>query len=136
MSKKSFDMHIPAYKRAAKELSSNHEQLTAYESKGHFVALAGPGSGKTKVLTTKLARIMSEDVEDPRGVACMTYSSECARELKRRIAKLGILSSRRTFIGTVHSFCFQHIVRPFAHLGGLQIANPICVATSDQKKSA
>ncbi len=77
---------------------------------------------------------MSEDIEDPRGVACMTYSSECARELKRRIAKLGILSSRRTFIGTVHSFCFQHIVRPFAHLGGLQIANPICVATSDQKK--
>ena len=128
-------MHIPAYRLAAKELASNREQLTAYESKGHFVALAGPGSGKTKVLTTKLARMMHEDIDDPRGIACVTYSNECARELKRRLAKLGLRPNRRIFVGTVHSFCFQHIVRPFALLGGLKIANPIEVVTDIRRKN-
>lgn len=127
-------MTIAPYQVAAQSLVSNDEQWLAYESDGHFVALAGPGSGKTKVLTTKLARIVNEDVEEPRGIACVTYSNECARELKRRLAELSVRPSRRVFIGTVHSFCFQHIVRPFAHLGGLKIPNPIKVATNDQKK--
>lgn len=121
------------YQVAAEQLASNEEQWTAYESTGNFVALAGPGSGKTKVLTTKLARIANEDVEDPRGVACVTYSNECARELKRRLATLGVKPSRRVFVGTVHSFCFQHIVHPFAELGGLGVKKPIRVATHDEQ---
>jgi ATP-dependent DNA helicase UvrD/PcrA len=129
MSWGSCDMHIPAYKLAADELSSNGEQCAAYNSKEHFVVLAGPGSGKTKVLTTKLAQILTEDVEVPRGVACVTYSNECARELKRRLAKLGVRPDRRAFVGTVHSFCFQHVVVPFANLSGMNIAEPVRVAT-------
>jgi DNA helicase-2/ATP-dependent DNA helicase PcrA len=38
------------------------------------VVLAGPGSGKTKTLTIKMARILAEDVQEPRGVACITYN--------------------------------------------------------------
>lgn len=121
------------YKKAAEELSANKEQWSAYDSTGHFVVLAGPGSGKTKVLTTKLARILHEDVQNPRGVACVTYSNECARELKRRLSKLCIKPDRRVFVGTVHSFCFQNVVVPFARLGGLKIANPIRVATDSEK---
>lgn len=121
------------YRKAAEELSENKEQWTAYESTGNFVVLAGPGSGKTKVLTTKLARILHEDVAYPRGVACVTYSNECARELKRRLCKLGITPDRRVFVGTVHSFCFQNVVVPYARLGDLQIASPIRVATTTEK---
>ncbi len=125
----------PLYLKAAQELSSNNEQWKAYESTGHFIVLAGPGSGKTKVLTTKLARIFYEDIEAPRGIACVTYSNECARELKRRLHRLGINPNRRVFVGTVHSFCFQNVVVPFAKLGGLEIATPIRVATqSEQNK--
>lgn len=121
------------YVKAAEELSGNKEQWTAYESPGHFVVLAGPGSGKTKVLTTKFARMLHEDISAPRGVACVTYSNECARELKRRLSRLAVKSDHRTFVGTVHSFCFQHVVVPFAQLGGLKIANPIRVATDSEK---
>lgn len=121
------------YRKAADELSGNKEQWTAYESTGHFVVLAGPGSGKTKVLTTKFARMLHEDVSAPRGVACVTYSNECARELKRRLSRLAVKPDHRTFIGTVHSFCFQHVVVPFAQLGGLKIAHPIRVATDSEK---
>lgn len=133
MSPNGSDRYRLPYRKAAEELSGNEEQWTAYESTGHFVVLAGPGSGKTKVLTTKLARMLHEDVVAPRGVACVTYSNECARELERRLARLAVTTDRRTFVGTVHSFCFQHVVVPFAQLGGLKIANPIRVATDSEK---
>ena len=80
---------LPPYLTAAEELRRNSEQWKAYESKGHCVVLAGPGSGKTKVLTVKLARLLAEDVAPPRGIACLTYNNECARELVRRLARLG-----------------------------------------------
>lgn len=127
------DRYRLPYRKAAEELSRNEEQWIAYESTGHFVVLAGPGSGKTKVLTTKFARMLHEDVAAPRGVACVTYSNECARELKRRLSRLAVTPNHRTFVGTVHSFCFQHVVIPFAQLGGLKIANPIRVATDSEK---
>lgn len=133
MSPSGSDRYRLPYKKAAEELSGNEEQWTAYESTGHFVVLAGPGSGKTKVLTTKFARMLHEDVTAPRGVACVTYSNECARELKRRLSRLAVQPDHRTFIGTVHSFCFQHVVVPFGHLGGLKIAHPIRVATDSEK---
>jgi DNA helicase II / ATP-dependent DNA helicase PcrA len=133
MSPSGSDRYRLPYRKAAEELSGNDEQWTAYKSTGHFIVLAGPGSGKTKVLTTKFARMLHEDVIAPRGVACVTYSNECARELKRRLSRLGVKPDHRTFVGTVHSFCFQHVVVPFAHLGGLRIANPIRVATDSEK---
>lgn len=133
MSPNGSDRYRLPYRKAAEELSGNGEQWTAYESTGHFVVLAGPGSGKTKVLTTKFARMLHEDVMAPRGVACVTYSNECARELKRRLSRLAVKPNHRTFVGTVHSFCFQHVVVPFAQLGGLNIANPIRVATDSEK---
>jgi DNA helicase-2/ATP-dependent DNA helicase PcrA len=82
--------------------------------KGHCVVLAGPGSGKTKTLTTAMARALVEDVVDPRGVACITYNNECAIELETRLAKLGVMSSDRTFIGTVHSFALTQVIQPYA----------------------
>ena len=75
------------YLKAAEQLRKNSEQWRAYESQGNCVLLAGPGSGKTKTLTVKLARILAEDVSPPRGVACITYSNECVRELERRLAR-------------------------------------------------
>lgn len=133
MSPSGSDPYRLPFRKAAEELSDNEEQWAAYESSGHFVVLAGPGSGKTKVLTTKFARMLHEDVKAPRGVACVTYSNECARELKRRLSRLAVNPDQRTFVGTVHSFCLQHVVVPFAKLGGLNIANPIRVATDSER---
>ena len=66
---------------AIEEISANPEQLGAARETGHCVVLAGPGSGKTKTLTTAMARTLAEDVVEPRGVACITYNNECAIEL-------------------------------------------------------
>lgn len=128
-------MHT-AYLRAAEELRANPGQWAAYESAGHCVVLAGPGSGKTKTLTIKLARMLAEDVRHPRGIACITYSNECARELRRRLRALGIVASDYFFIGTIHAFSLKHIVSPFASTAGLEIPQPIKVATQEEQKSA
>lgn len=61
-----------ALARALADLASNPEQAAAVQERGHCVVLAGPGSGKTKTLTTAMARCLVEDVVDPRGVACIS----------------------------------------------------------------
>lgn len=98
--------------------------------------LAGPGSGKTKTLTIKLARMLSEDIEEPRGAACITYNNECARELETRLDGLGVEAGRRVFIGTVHSFSLTQIVMPYAKSAGLGLPDGFRVATQYEQRGA
>jgi DNA helicase-2/ATP-dependent DNA helicase PcrA len=124
------------YLRAAEELRGNAGQWAAYESTAHCVMLAGPGSGKTKTLTIKLARMLSEDVEEPRGIACITYNNECARELEQRLDALGVEPGGRVFIGTVHSFSLTQIVLPYAKTAGLGLPDKVGVAMRQQTRAA
>jgi len=125
----------PKYLQAALQLRDNPGQWTAYESTGNCCVQAGPGSGKTKTLVTKLARVMAKDVQSPRGVACITFSNEAARELIRRLRQLGLEQSPRLFVGTVHSFCLLHLLLPFAQLAGLELPYPLKVATESEAAS-
>ncbi|MBI6601187.1 MULTISPECIES: ATP-dependent helicase [Pseudomonas] len=118
-----------AYLAQAADLAGNPGQQAAYDSQGHCVVLAGPGSGKTKTLVLKLARILAEDVRAPRGAACITYSQECARELTRRLEGLGLREAPNLFIGTVHGFCLRHLLMPYGRLAKLPIPFPLAVAT-------
>ena len=123
------------YKKAAEELRENPGQWKAYESRGNCVMLAGPGSGKTKTLTIKMARMLAEDVRPPSGIACITYSTECARELQRRLARLGIEEGANVFIGTVHAFCLKNVILPFGKLSDLGLATDFAVASvGDQER--
>ena len=121
-----------AYLAQACDLAGNTGQQAAYNSTGHCVVLAGPGSGKTKTLVLKLARIMAEDVRAPRGAACITYSQECARELTRRLERLGLREASNLFIGTVHGFCLRHLLMPYGRLADLPMPFPLAVATTRQ----
>jgi DNA helicase II / ATP-dependent DNA helicase PcrA len=122
--------------RALADLSKNAEQREAVQQVGHCVVLAGPGSGKTKTLTTAMARTLSQDVIDPRGVACITYNNECAIELESRLARFGIASAERTFIGTVHSFALTQVITPYVRcVPGLLDGN-FRVATAAECRAA
>jgi superfamily I DNA/RNA helicase len=125
-----------SYLLAAQSLRTNAGQWAAYESHGHCVVLAGPGSGKTKTLTIKMARLLAEDVAEPRGVACITFNNECARELEVRLSDLGVEPSRRIFIGTVHSFFLTQIILPYARVARLGLPNDFHVATKSERSRA
>ncbi|MFZ5693954.1 MAG: ATP-dependent helicase [Pseudomonadota bacterium] len=124
------------YLRAAEDLRGNAGQWEAYESEGHCVVLAGPGSGKTKTLTIKLARLLFEEIEEPRGLACITYNNETARELETRLYALGVEPGRRVFIGTVHSFSLTQIILPYAKTAKLGLPDEFSVATKYQQRAA
>lgn len=80
---------------AAELLRNNPGQWKAYNSTGNCVILAGPGSGKTHTLSIKLARVLAEDIHPPRNIACITYNNSAARELKKRLSRLGVEDGRR-----------------------------------------
>jgi DNA helicase-2/ATP-dependent DNA helicase PcrA len=95
----------------------NNEQRKAVLERGCSVVLAGPGSGKTATLVLKVAHLLQGEVSPPRGLACVTYNREAAKEFRNRLGELGIRGSNyRPFMGTVHGFCLNCVLRPFAKL--------------------
>ncbi len=123
-----------AYRRAVEQLRGNPGQWQALNADGHCVVLAGPGSGKTKTLTTKIAKLLIESIRKPRGLACITYNTECARELKARLERLGIYESDNVFVGTVHSFCLKKIVIPYATLAEIDLPADFRVASTNEQE--
>ena len=77
---------------------------------GPMLILAGAGSGKTRVITRRVAYLISQGAS-PRSVLAITFTNKAAGEMKRRIESLGI--SRGAVVGTFHSFCFR-LLREFA----------------------
>jgi DNA helicase-2/ATP-dependent DNA helicase PcrA len=106
----------------------NEEQQKAVRAEGNIAVLAGPGSGKTATLVIKIAHLLLEKVVPPSGLACITYNNDAVREFRARLAELGIRARRGLFLGTVHSFCLNCIVRPYAALVDPRFKKGITVA--------
>jgi DNA helicase-2/ATP-dependent DNA helicase PcrA len=110
---------------AREELATNERQWQAFTTEGHCVVLAPPGSGKTKLLTTRLANDLVTRIKRPHGAACITLTNAAADELDRRLDVLGTDRRSTLFVGTVHSFALIRIVLPFAAAGGYpEFSNP------------
>jgi len=123
------------YLKKLQEISKDKQQRDAYDASGNTVVIAGPGSGKTTVLTLKVMRLLEESIVPPRGLACLTYSTEAAREFKGRLLKLGLNKRVNAFLGTVHSFCLSEVLTPFAKLyPQYQIPYPIKIISECDKK--
>ncbi|MFC0215045.1 ATP-dependent helicase [Paenibacillus chartarius] len=104
------------YEKKLKQIKQDEQQYDAFRSLENTVVLAGPGSGKTTVLTLKIMMLLSEVIKPPRGLACLTYSNEAAKEFKKRLKILGYKERGNVFLGTVHSFCIAEVITKFAHL--------------------
>ncbi len=97
----------------------NDEQLKpVLETEGAVLVLAGAGSGKTRVLTSRIAYIISEGKADLSGILAITFTNKAAGEMKERLqAILGEGDSK--WICTIHSMCVK-ILRQFADRAGLK----------------
>jgi DNA helicase-2/ATP-dependent DNA helicase PcrA len=118
------------YNEWVQQLKEDQQQKTAFERTTHTVVIAGPGSGKTRVLALKIAQLLRDEIEPPRGIACLTYTRNMAKELENRLYSLGISDRPNVVINTVHGFCLGQILIPFADLYDLLLPKPIRIAPS------
>ncbi len=84
----------------------NKEQREAVETiKGPLLILAGAGSGKTKVLTTRIAYLVQSGVR-PKDILAVTFTNKAAKEMKERLGKiLGENTVKYMWVGTFHGIC-------------------------------
>ncbi len=71
----------------------------------HALILAGAGSGKTCVLTTRIAWLMSTSQVGPHGVLAVTFTNKAAKEMTARLSSLVPINTRGMWIGTFHGLC-------------------------------
>ena len=114
------------------ELKRNRRQWQAFNVRSHSVVLAPPGSGKTKLLTTRLAFDLANSIPPPQGAACITLTNAAAGELRRRVEVLGVERRSTLFVGTVHSFARRRIIEPYAKASGKPWLAALGIATKTQ----
>ncbi|SIP92824.1 UvrD-helicase domain-containing protein [Pseudacidovorax sp. RU35E] len=84
----------------------NDEQRAAVTlPEGHSLILAGAGSGKTRVLTTRIAWLISTGQVSPGGVLAVTFTNKAAKEMMTRLTALLPVNVRGMWIGTFHGLC-------------------------------
>ena len=115
-----------------KNLNSNQKKAVL-NLDGPCLIVAGAGSGKTKVLTTKVAHIVKKGKALPNQILCVTFTNKAAKEMKDRVSK--ILSNQDTglpWFGTFHSICAK-ILRKHASAVNLS-SNFTIIDQDDQVK--
>ena len=86
--------------------SLNKQQLTAVNcDEGNKLVLAGAGSGKTRVLTYRVAKLIKDFNVRPSDILALTFTNKASREMKERIESLLRISSQGLWFGTFHGIC-------------------------------
>ena len=112
---------------------NQNQKEAVIDTEGPSLIVAGAGSGKTKVLTTKLAYIISEKKAWSNQILCVTFTNKAAREMQNRIINnLKNVSNSLPWLGTFHSISVK-ILRRHADVLGYK-SNFTILDTDDQKK--
>ena len=96
----------------------NPEQRAAVEAiDGPLLVLAGAGTGKTRVLTTRFAHILLSKKAFPNQVLAVTFTNKAAREMRERVAAILGQPAEGLWLGTFHALCARMLRRHAEHAG-------------------
>ncbi len=110
----------------------NKEQLEAVKTtEGPLLVIAGAGSGKTRVLTYRIAYLMDEKSVKPYNILAITFTNKAAKEMKERVEDLVGERARDIWISTFHAACVRILRRDIEKIG--YDKNFVIFDTSDQK---
>ena len=113
-----------------KRLNEAQREAVLHDN-GPLLVLAGAGTGKTGVLTTRLARLLSENLALPGEILSVTFTNKAANEMRTRVSdQIGDRSSGLKWLGTFHSIGAQ-ILRTYPEKIGLK-SDFIILDTDDQ----
>ena len=95
----------------------NEEQiLPVKDTEGAVLVIAGAGSGKTRVLTTRIAYLVLEKGVSPSNIMAITFTNKAASEMKERLAKMiGFVDDM--WVSTIHSMCVRILRRDIDKIG-------------------
>lgn len=98
--------------------SLNESQLSAVIwSEGPLLVLAGPGSGKTKVLTTRIANLIEKSPNQHFRILALTFTNKAATEMRERLEMICPQSGNRVLLTTFHSFAADVLRQHGSHVG-------------------
>ena len=113
-----------------KNLNKAQEEAVLYLD-GPLLIVAGAGSGKTKVLTSRIAHIIKENKAFPNQILSVTFTNKAAKEMQNRVSKiLGAAAIGLSWLGTFHSICAK-LLRKHASAANLN-SNFTIIDTDDQ----
>lgn len=113
--------------------SLNPEQYEAVRhNKGPLLLLAGAGSGKTRVLTHRIAYLIEEASVNPFNILAITFTNKAAREMRERVDKLVGYGSEHIWVSTFHSTCVRILRR---HIDRLGFDKSFTIYDTDDQKS-
>ena len=110
---------------------NNKQKEAVLQTEGPCLVIAGAGSGKTKVLTHKIAYLIEEKDIKPWNILAITFTNKAANEMKERITKLIGENANNMWIGTFHSICVR-ILRKYIDRIGFN-SDFVIFDTSDQR---
>ena len=108
------------------ELNKEQHRAVEYE-KGPMIIVAGPGTGKTRTLTHRIARLVTDKSVLPKNILAVTFTNKAAQEMRDRLKHLIKNSNQLPFVGTFHSFCLTL-------LNNHQKNSCVIIDMEDQKK--
>ena len=115
-----------------KNLNKSQKDAVNY-LEGPLLIVAGAGSGKTKVLTSRIANIIKQKKAFPNQILAVTFTNKAAKEMQNRVSRiLGSSATGLSWLGTFHSICAK-LLRKHASAAGLN-SNFTIIDTDDQMR--
>ncbi len=112
------DAHSAESEAADSLAGLNPRQRAAVEqTEGPLLVLSGAGTGKTRVLISRLARILGEGLAPPWNCLAVTFTNRAAREMTERVGRLAGPAAEAVWLGTFHSLCARILRRHADRLG-------------------
>lgn len=111
----------------------NKEQKAAVlQTEGPVLLLAGAGSGKTRVLTHRIAYLINEMGVNPWNILAITFTNKAAGEMRERVDRLVSFGAEQVWVSTFHSACIRILRR---HIGRLGYGSNFTIYDTDDQKS-
>ena len=108
------------------------QREAGYHTDGPLLVLAGAGSGKTRVLTPRIAYLIEEKGVNPWNILAITFTNKAAGEMRQRVDSLVGFGSESIWVSTFHSMCVRILRR---HIDRLGYDNRFTIYDTDDQKT-